>query len=870
MFGLTHEVEFDLNQQFLALNSRISVLHREGVIMAGQISRLQPVKLMEFDLNLLALFANGANIADVIQELQHGPGRQLLKADPDAHGIQNRINTLARAQVLISSQAGPAQQSEQPLPIQRLEDCTTTRELDPAYRLRIGVNVALQPHGSAFRVWSTPRRKYLYPDLRLQLLLFSFCKEKPISEVITEKSRLDTGDGCGRGIQWLYDQGLLYSTLDRPQMLVNQPLQKTPSASEFALAGDGPRWQDIEPDGRIPVYFTPHMENHYPLALGMIAAAITDFDDGALLERFQLLPISFLAPNDQFSGPHRKFGTGIWLFSNYVWSLDINLKISNMLKARDQNSLTLHGGPSTPGYPKACADFMHKHPSVDIAVHGEGEVSVVEILQCVQRNPNGQVQYNAERLSAVAGLTFRDRQQAGMPLVTTEKRTRLRAPDSVSSPYLTGIFDSYDGRVEAAIIESNRGCPFGCTFCDWGSATNQKVRKFDLDRVEQEIDWIGRNRVRVIWIADANFGMYDRDIELSKFIVETRKKYGFPQEVVVNYTKNTTRRIFEIIKAFSSGGIVSQGIISIQTTDEATLEVINRRNIKTETYDELAQVFADANLPLSTDLMTGLPGITPEAFDRDLQRYFDADVTTKAYPTQLLPNSPMADPEYMEKYQIRVDKDGFIIACHSFTEAEQAAMNAIFGFFMVADGYSVLRYVLRYLQWEHGIPALAFLHELLDQVNTSPDRYPSITWAARTFLQFKFMPGGWKAFYDQVAAFASERYGIQRNPAFDTVLLVNELAMPDDSLRYPLSCELPHDLVAWFHDHSASTAHQVKSLETYPPGVFEVDDPDSLSSIDMDYIQYDSHQLFWELHSSIARAKSVSHARELAKRRFTV
>ena len=132
------------------------------------------------------------------------------------------------------------------------------------------------------------------------------------------------------------------------------------------------------------------------------------------------------------------------------------------------------------------------------------------------------------------------------------------------------------------------------------------------------------------------------------------------------------------------------------------------------------------------------------------------------------------------------------------------------------------------------------------------------------------MPGGWKAFYDQVAAFASERYGIQRNPAFDTVLLVNELAMPDDSLRYPLSCELPHDLVAWFHDRSARTAPRVKPLESYPPGVFEVDDPDSLSSVDMDYIQYDSHQLFWELHSSIARVKSVSHARELAKRRFAV
>lgn len=80
------------------------------------------------------------------------------------------------------------------------------------------------------------------------------------------------------------------------------------------------------------------------------------------------------------------------------------------------------------------------------------------------------------------------------------------------------------------------------------------------------------------------------------------------------------------------------------------------------------------------------------------------------------------------------------------------------------------------------------------------------------------------------------------------------------SLRYPLSLELPHDFVAWFSEHSASKGQEVKRLETCPPGQFEVDDPDSMSSIDMDYIQCDSHQLFWELRSVTARAKSVSDA----------
>ena len=76
-------------------------------------------------------------------------------------------------------------------------------------------------------------------------------------------------------------------------------------------------------------------------------------------------------------------------------------------------------------------------------------------------------------------------------------RVRFRQPDEIPSPYLQGVFDSY-GEVSAAIIESNRGCPFGCTFCDWGSATQQKVRKFDVQRVRDEITWLAQRKVRIL------------------------------------------------------------------------------------------------------------------------------------------------------------------------------------------------------------------------------------------------------------------------------------------------------------------------------------------------------------------------------------
>ena len=379
-----------------------------------------------------------------------------------------------------------------------------------------------------------------------------------------------------------------------------------------------------------------------------------------------------------------------------------------------------------------------------------------------------------------------------------------------------------------------------------------------MQRVKDEIEWIGKNKVRVIWIADANFGLYDRDIELSQFIVDSKEKYGYPQEVVVNYTKNSTWRLVEIIKIFTAGGIISQGIISIQTTDEKTLDVINRKNIKTEKYDELIKIFYDLKLPLSTDLMIGLPGITVEAFNNDLQKYIDLDVSVKAYPTQLLPNSPMADPEYIEKYQIKTDQQDFVISSYSFTEQDLDWMKRMYKVYMMADGYSVLRYVIRYLQWEHQIRAIDFLQDLLKFVRAKPRKYQHISWAVRFFNQDKCMPGGWTAFYQQMAEYIQQQYGINADSGLQTILQVNQLCMPDDAMQYPLQVNLAHDFTAYFSAKSSEAAHKDKPLTAYPPAKFHVSDPNSMVSIDLDYLQYDSHQYFWELHSDVARPKSIS------------
>ena len=105
---------------------------------------------------------------------------------------------------------------------------------------------------------------------------------------------------------------------------------------------------------------------------------------------------------------------------------------------------------------------------------------------------------------------------------------RIRELECIPSPYLSGSFDrlieAYPENEWLILWETNRGCPFQCTFCDWGSATKTKVRKWDMDKLFEEIEWFADNKIPYIDCCDANFGIFtDRDLSLAKKLSSEKK-----------------------------------------------------------------------------------------------------------------------------------------------------------------------------------------------------------------------------------------------------------------------------------------------------------------------------------------------------------
>lgn len=356
-----------------------------------------------------------------------------------------------------------------------------------------------------------------------------------------------------------------------------------------------------------------------------------------------------------------------------------------------------------------------------------------------------------------------------------------------------------------------------------------RIRKFGLERVTREIEWAAQRGISAVNIPDANFGIMARDVDTALRIAEVKQRTGFPNVLVFYPAKNTTKHFVRIMDVLSDAGITSAASLSLQTTDEATLDAIDRSNISTDHFVALAADYRRRGHPLLGDLLLGVPGQTYESYRRDLQFMLDQEILVRTWPTQILPNAPMNDPEYRERHQIVSDSDHLVTAAASFTPADRARMVRLRKIDIISERMGLLRHVLRYIQWEHAIEATAFMDRLLDLIQDTPERFPHLTWTFQYFDLHPMAPAGWRAFYEEVESFIDEDLGIPRSSALTTVIEVNRFLMPCPGRTFPQTIDLEHDYVSYFSDArrglwaDGHPTTPTRSLATYGPGLLTVE-----------------------------------------------
>lgn len=199
-------------------------------------------------------------------------------------------------------------------------------------------------------------------------------------------------------------------------------------------------------------------------------------------------------------------------------TLSINdaARLARKIKDELPSSVIIIGGVHVTALP---IDTLRKYVEFDIGVCGEGELTIINLLDALRKNKD---------LHGVRGIVFRSDGQ----IKVTEKQPLINDLDILPLPawdLLDGFATRYAPTTSrmtglpSIYINSARGCPYQCIFCD-RSVLGNSFRAFSEKRVVQMIQKAKEMyKVKHITIYDENMAINrQRVVDLSRMLLEAR------------------------------------------------------------------------------------------------------------------------------------------------------------------------------------------------------------------------------------------------------------------------------------------------------------------------------------------------------------
>lgn len=367
----------------------------------------------------------------------------------------------------------------------------------------------------------------------------------------------------------------------------------------------------------------PINEHYLPFSVGCIWSYANQFED--IKSNFKLCDIIWQRDR-QANVLDKIIDPDIVGFSCYVWNHNWNLTLAKKIKDKYPNCLIVFGGPSV-------NEAWTNYEFIDVAMFGEGEVAWAELLRLYQDNKPIPRYWNNPRQNDIANFP---------------------------SPYTTGFFDKIiEENPDVSwfmMLETNRGCPYHCTFCGWGADYLNKLKNFNLHRVEEEIAWAITHNIHWMFIIDANSGiMKERDVEIAWMIRRAIETPGSKiRRVTFNHAKNLNEHCFEMEKIIQDW---TYGLeIAIQSMHQPTLTAAKRINMGMNNLERAYALCRKHGIRYYTELVLGLPEETKETYINGLIQLLELGQhdSVKTYPCTVIPNSEMDTPEYQERYGIKL------------------------------------------------------------------------------------------------------------------------------------------------------------------------------------------------------------------------
>ena len=399
----------------------------------------------------------------------------------------------------------------------------------------------------------------------------------------------------------------------------------------------------------------------------------------------------------------------VYLFSSYVWNYQIVDDLATYVKKINPSAICVVGGPHIGTNDK---EFLENRTQYDFVClpTKPGEVFIEDFIDSYLENDG---MPRAEDISWE--IASKKQRKCGMPnySIYEEHFDYIKETCDYAKRYKLEPF---------IIIETTRGCPYKCVFCEWGGGIDTKILKKDLEIVKRDILAMKRAGYRDAYLTDANFGAFE-DRDLSIFEFGWKNNFNLTDISTMKSPDLTRRkrlidRWFGVVGATDYKPKATDGndmwgkteyvsivpTVSIQSISEEAMKVAQRVDLSTKDKLELSRHIEkrcrEEGFPVpALELILAMPGSTIDDFYNEMEVIWNFKAWGSfRHDYMFLPDSHLSNENYKKQYNIEtvevftdlVDEDGVdnwqglyknqknyfrtIRSCYSFSENEMYEM----------------------------------------------------------------------------------------------------------------------------------------------------------------------------------------------------
>lgn len=407
-------------------------------------------------------------------------------------------------------------------------------------------------------------------------------------------------------------------------------------------------------------------------------------------------------------------------FSCYLWNYEFNKKLAKAIKESFPDCRIIFGGH------QITSEAVHES-YVDYVLLGEGEESFKLLLLHLA---------GKETIDNVPNLVYCEN-----GTVKQTSASNINIPERISA-YTEGYFNDILKTEElsfSAILETNRGCPNKCAFCDWGNIKS-KIKLYNIETVKKEIDWMSANKIEYCYCADSNFGMFERDLDIINYLIEKHKLTGYPKKFQATYSKNNPETVFEITKKLNESGMSKGATLSFQSMQQNVLDNIFRQNMPIAHFKKLMSLYNENGISAYSEIIIGLPGETYESFKDGIEQLLVSGqhMSINFFNCELLVNSIMNETEYVERHRIKYvntelhqyhvvpnenvigEKSRIVVSTKDMSEEMWIECNILSVFIRALHNLGTLQCIAIYLFFEKNIRYTDFYCKLIEWAKNNP------------------------------------------------------------------------------------------------------------------------------------------------------